>query len=314
MLVQAMGALADICCMKMCRSLLLLSIVGFSYGEVVFASPHYADQITIESEETLASLARRMEVPLDGLVSANADLDIRAPLERGRVLRIPNAPLEPSGPREGLVVNLAELRVYFFVNDELVNVFPIGIGRTGNDTPLADARITRIDAEPSWRPPASIHAEYRAHGLSLPAVVLPGPENPLGEHALRLDLPGYLLHGTNAPEGVGLRVSHGCIRLYNEHISILADTVAVGTRVRIVNEPVKWRLDETGLSIEAYRPLLGKRYRGADAVRDALDEIRVAIVEEGLSVKRFDGWLKELHVERELFTGLVLRLPVEALS
>ncbi|ASJ73044.1 putative L,D-transpeptidase YbiS [Granulosicoccus antarcticus IMCC3135] len=296
------------------RSLLVLSIVALSNGGVAAAWVNDADQITIESAETLAAVARRTGVPLDGLVSANEHLDIRATLEKGRLLRIPNAPLEPSGPRDGLVVNLAELRVYYFVNDALANVFPIGIGRTGNDTPLADTRITRVDAEPSWRPPASIHAEYRAHGLSLPAVVLPGPDNPLGGHALRLNLPGYLLHGTNAPEGVGLRVSHGCIRLYNEHIAILAETVPVGTRVRIVNEPVKWRLDEAGLLIEAYRPLTGKRYEGAAAVSDALDGIRAAIAAKGLSVARFDTWLEERHVARDLFTGLVLTLSVEALS
>ena len=262
--------------------------------------------------DDFVALARRHGTPFSVLASANPDVDPFHPVA-GEPLLLPLSTLLPEAlPDDGaaIVINLAELRLYHRDTSGALSIYPIGIGRAGADTPLSDTVVTRIDASPSWRPPASIHAEYRTHGMSLPAVVPPGPDNPLGTHAVRLALPNYLLHGTNAPEGVGLRVSHGCIRLYNEDIAELAAAVSPGTAVSIVHRPLKWALEGEAILLEAHRPLAGERYGGARDVRDALEAARRAIADAGLDRAGFEAALAELHAGDALFSGRPTRIPL----
>jgi len=162
----------------------------------------------------------------------------------------------PPQPREGLILNLAELRLYYFLPGEnRVITHPVGIGREGWETPTGKTRIIQKTKDPTWTPPESIRAEYAEKGIELPRVVKPGPDNPLGRFALRLGMPGYLIHGTDKPYGVGMRVSHGCIRLYPEGIEALFLLISVKTPVRIINQPYKagWRNNK--LYLEVHPPL-----------------------------------------------------------
>jgi len=149
---------------------------------------------------------------------------------------VPAAHLLPNAPRRGIVINLAELRLYYFPADGgPVHTYPISIGRSGLETPTGQTFVVRKQANPTWYPPPSIRAE----NPKLPRAVGPGPRNPLGAFALYLDWPAFLLHGTNSPRSIGRRVSHGCIRLYPEDIAELFHLAAIGTPVTVVDQPVK---------------------------------------------------------------------------
>jgi L,D-transpeptidase ErfK/SrfK len=166
----------------------------------------------------------------------------------------------PPGPREGLVLNLAEYRMYYFPKPKdgepaYVYVYPMSIGRMDWETPLGRTKIVAMAKSPAWYPPESVRDEHAADGDPLPRIVPPGPENPLGSRALRLGLPGYLIHGTNRPAGVGMRVSHGCIRMFPEDIEFLFQHISVNTVVRIINAPVKIGWDGEALVAEVH-PLL----------------------------------------------------------
>jgi L,D-transpeptidase ErfK/SrfK len=155
-----------------------------------------------------------------------------------------------------LVINLAELRLYYFPKDRpVVITYPIGIGREGWSTPTGKTSVIGKKKDPSWTVPESILKEHQENGNPLPPVVPPGPDNPLGNRAIYLDMNGYLLHGTNKPYGVGMRVSHGCIRLYPENVELFFEQVDVGAPVRIIDKPYKagWLNDE--LFVQIHPPL-----------------------------------------------------------
>ncbi len=215
--------------------------------------------ITSRYEDTLSDIARRHGLGYLELSEANPGVDPWIPGE-GLEIVLPTHFLLPPGPREGIVINLAELRLYYFPKGKgRVITYPLGIGREGWSTPTGLARVTGKRPNPSWTPPESIRREHAEQGDILPAVVPPGPDNPLGAFAIYLSMPGYLIHGTNKPFGVGMRVSHGCIRLYPEDISRLFPRVATGTPVRIVNEPYKLGWIDGRLYIEAHKPLSEER-------------------------------------------------------
>ncbi|MFA7495557.1 MAG: L,D-transpeptidase family protein [Acidithiobacillus sp.] len=197
--------------------------------------------ITAKHEDTFSDIARRYDLGYDQLVIANPQVDPWLPGAGTRVV-LPTEYVLPDAPRKGIVINLAAMRLFYYppATDGTaaeVITFPIGVGREGWGTPLGNTRITAKIADPSWTPPESIRKEHADNGSPLPAVVPAGPDNPLGQYALRLSIPGYLLHGTNKPWGVGMRVSHGCIRLYPEDIAALFAKVKVGTPVTVVNQP-----------------------------------------------------------------------------
>ncbi len=165
-------------------------------------------------------------------------------------MRLPTQFILPDAQRSGIVINIAEYRMYYYFEaggNEWVRTFPISIGRMDWGTPLGRASITTKVENPSWYPPQSIR-ELEAH-------VPPGPDNPLGEYALRLSIPGYLIHGTNRPAGVGMRVTHGCIRMFPEDIEWLFPQVPVNTPVRIVNQPIKLGWSGDDLYLEVHPPL-----------------------------------------------------------
>ncbi|MAT84171.1 MAG: L,D-transpeptidase [Gammaproteobacteria bacterium] len=209
--------------------------------------------VRVRYEDTLASVAQQHGLGYRELLDANPEVDPWIPGEGTEVV-LPTAYVLPSAPREGVVINVAEYRLYYYPPDkDMVVTYPVGLGRDEFRTPLGSSRIVMAIENPSWTPTESSRQEHAAAGNPLPPVVPPGPENPLGSLALMLDLPGYFIHGTNQPFGVGQMVSHGCIRLYEPHIATLAELTRKGTPVHIVHEPYKvgWRGDS--LFVEAHR-------------------------------------------------------------
>lgn len=190
------------------------------------------------ADDFFVDLARRYDVGYVELVAANPGVDPWLP-GRGAPLIIPTAHLLPEAPRRGIVINLAEMRLYYFDGKGGPVSHPLGIGQESWETPLGSTTVSRKGSNPTWYPPKSIRAEKPW----LPAAVPPGPDNPLGEYAVYLGWPKYLIHGTNKPAGVGRRVSHGCLRMYPEDIEALFSQVAIGTPVTVVDQPLKvgWR-------------------------------------------------------------------------
>ena len=256
-----------------------------------------------KADDTLSTIALRYRLGFDELVAANAGLN---PFFLGQAtsVTLPTQHLLPNVEHEGIVINLPEMRLYYF-DDGAVDSWPIGIGRAGWSTPEADTTVvTRIE-HPDWYPPASIRQEYEKAGKQLPRIVVAGPDNPLGDHALKLALPGYLLHGTNQPDGVGMRVSHGCIRLYDEHIKALFDRVRVGTRVQIINQPIKWANVDGQLMIEAHQPLYDADGNAQQAFRDS-----VHAAGKGLAAPaRVNAYVREKLASHQLFDGLPRIIP-----
>ena len=197
-------------------------------------------------EDTLPDIARRFGMGIAELRIANPGVDTWLPGE-GAAIRLPSRFILPDAPRSGLVINVAEMRVYYYPKGApVVHTWPISIGRVGWETPLGETSIVRKKARPIWYPPDSIREESARSGTTLPRAVGPGPDNPLGSHALYLGFPQYLIHGTNKPFSIGMRVSHGCVRMYPEHIVELFELLEPGTPVTLVHQGVKagWAGDE----------------------------------------------------------------------
>jgi len=215
--------------------------------------------VIARADDTLLDIARRHGLGYEDIVRANPDVDTWLPGE-GTAVTMPTRYILPRGARSGVVLNLAEYRLYYYPKPAegepaVVMTYPISIGRMDWETPLGRTTVVSKVRNPAWYPPDSVRAEHLAEGDPLPRIVPPGPANPLGEYAMRLGLPGYLIHGTNRPAGVGMRVTHGCIRMFPEDIGYLFGHVGLNTPVRIVNEPVKmgWNGDE--LLVEVHRTL-----------------------------------------------------------
>ena len=210
-------------------------------------------------ENTLSDLAREYGLGYDEIIAANPDVDPWLPGDRTPVL-LPTQYVIPDVPREGVVLNIASKRLYYFPEaaegqQQAVMTYPIGIGRVGWETPLGETQVVSKATDPHWYVPASVRQEHAEMGNPLPSVVPPGPDNPLGSHVLKLEMPGYLIHGTNQPYGVGMRVSHGCVRLYPENIELLYSLVEVGEPVRIINEPYLLGRQNGEVYFEAHEPL-----------------------------------------------------------
>lgn len=209
--------------------------------------------------DTFSDLAREYGLGYDELVAANPGIDPWLPGRNTPVL-LPTQYVLPDTPRTGVILNIASKRLFHYlpiVDGEPVKVmtYPIGIGRIGWETPLGETTVIAKARDPDWYVPWSVQKEHREMGNPLPPVVPPGPDNPLGSHVLQLEMPGYLIHGTNQPYGVGMRVSHGCVRLYPENIELLYSLVEIGESVTILNEPylLGWRAGE--LFLESHAPL-----------------------------------------------------------
>ncbi len=219
--------------------------------------------VPIQAGDTLPDIARHFGLGHDELAAANPGVDVWLP-DPDQELLLPLKFVLPDTPRQGVVLNLATMRLFHYPADvqNTVYTYPVGIGREGWNTPQGKLRIIEKMTNPVWRVPASIRREHARKGDPLPRVVPAGPDNPLGEHAVRLSMPSYLIHSTNKPYGVGMRVSHGCIRLYPENMRTWYSRLSVGTPVNIVDQPyLIGRLGRV-VYLEAHKPL-------ADDARDS---------------------------------------------
>ena len=251
-------------------NLLLLFILFFFAQRVCFALNEYkilpngtdliGELVLTESifEDTLSDLARAYDQGYNEIKLANPSIDPWLPGE-GSEIMIPSFFILPEAQQEGIVINVAEMRLYYFKNltsgNLSVSTFPISIGRIDWRTPQGKMKITAKALDPNWYPPESIRKEHAEEGDELPKIVLPGPDNPLGRHAIQLSIPGYLIHGTNRPYGIGMRVTHGCIRMYPKDIEKIFKDAPLGTLVEIVNQPYKVGISGNKIYLEVHPEL-----------------------------------------------------------
>lgn len=271
------------------------SVVGVP--QVVFAS----------SNDTLSDFARAYGLGYDELIAANPGVDPWLPGENTPVL-LPTQFVLPDVPREGIVLNLASKRLFYFPRvaegqPAVLMTFPIGVGRVGWETPLGMTTVTAKAKDPHWYVPLSVRQEHAELGDPLPSVIPPGPENPLGHRVLKLDMPGYLIHGTNQPYGVGMRVSHGCVRLYPENIEYLYELVDIGEAVTIINEPFLMGQLDGEIYFESHTPLEDDTV-GAEERLQLLLEKWNGETESGLSEQE----LQHAHSIAAVAIGVPLRL------
>ena len=244
-------------------------------------------------EDTLIDLARAHNLGFTEIVSANKSVNKWLPGE-GTTVLLPKAFIVPSNYlKKGMTINLAEYRG-FYADDNKLITFPVGIGRMDWATPLGISKVDLKLENPSWYPPASVRQEYKAEGIYLAPVVPAGPDNPLGKLAMRLDIPGgYFIHGTNKPDGVGMQVSHGCIRLFPEDIKLIFSLTDIGLQVKIIDEPFKIGILGNQIFLEIHETLssedLSKSYK------TVLSTIKNFMIDRGI-VATID-WIKV----REIF-------------
>ncbi|HBZ16904.1 MAG TPA: L,D-transpeptidase [Pantoea sp.] len=247
---------------------LLLSCCGLSAPAFATEYPLPADNSRLIGENTLTivpddkrpleRIAAHYKIGLLGMLEANPGVDPWLP-KAGTQLTVPLQMLLPDAPREGIVINLAELRLYYYPKGEdRVVVYPIGIGQLGAMTPTMVTSISQKIPNPTWTPTTNIRKRYAKEGITLPGVVPAGPDNPMGLFAMRLarGTGQYLIHGTNADFGIGMRVSSGCIRLRPDDIEALFNSVPKGTRVQVINQPIKYAIEPDGKRyVEVHQPL-----------------------------------------------------------
>ncbi|MHB0776959.1 L,D-transpeptidase family protein [Halomonas sp. WWR20] len=236
---------------------------------------------TATQEDTLIDIGRRYGVGYEEMRRANPETRTWLPGEGTEVV-VPTRFILPPGPREGVVVNVAEMRLYYYppaTDDEPVHVetYPISVGRMDWSTPLGETRIVAKVKDPAWYPPESIIKEHAERGDNLPRIVPAGPDNPLGQYAMRLDIPGYLIHGTNRPQGVGMRVTHGCIRMLPEDIERLFPKLPVGTQVRLIHAPFKLGWSQGELYVQAYPGLEEMEETSITRITEAVDAVSTAV-------------------------------------
>lgn len=316
-------------------SLLVALLVGLpfaTHARTYDFTPGSADivgkltELNATATSSLTQIAIDQKVGFDALYSANKRFATDQ-IPAGSTLTLPLQYILPDVKREGIVINLPELRLYFFHPDkERVSIYPIGIGRSGWDTPLMVSAVSSIRKNPTWTPPASIRKAYAADGVSLPISIPPGPDNPLGSYAMRLGSTNILIHGNASPKGVGRRVSSGCIRLYEADIKELAGWVVPGTPVNIINQPIKWARQADNDFIEAHQPLakiviasgeteLNSSSDGAHAKQ------RKYVLHSGFrraervagsdARKNAEQFAHQLQSSRQLFTGIPQRVVVK---
>ncbi|AUX72173.1 L,D-transpeptidase family protein [Erwinia pyrifoliae] len=246
---------------------LILTAAALSHSAfaVVYPLPAANSRLTGENLEMtipqdsklpLEAFAAQYQMGLSNMMEANPGIDVYLP-KAGSKLIIPHQLLLPDAPREGIVINSAEMRLYYYPKgSKTVVVLPIGIGELGKDTPINwTTTVQRKKDGPTWTPTKKMHEEYAARGESLPEVFPAGPDNPMGLYALYIGRL-YAIHGTNANFGIGLRVSHGCVRLRAEDIKWLFSNVPVGTRVQFIDQPVKASAEPDGSRyVEVHNPL-----------------------------------------------------------
>lgn len=242
--------------------------------------------IRLRDGDTLPGVARHFGLGYEEMVRANPGVDTWVPEDGSRIV-LPMRHVVPEGPREGVVLNLANMRIFYFPpanHGAFVYTFAVGIGREGWETPVGDYGIIEKKVSPTWFPPVSVLEEHEKNGDPLPAAVPPGPDNPLGDYALRLSQPSYLIHGTNKPYGVGMQISHGCVRLYPEDIETLFSRVDVGASVRIVYQPFLAGWQDGELYLEAHPPLQGQEAQAGRLIEELFARLQNEALRHGVSI------------------------------
>lgn len=247
---------------------------------VVAASANDSVLITVDHDQTLLDVARQYNLGQSEIVTLNPKID-RWLVKKGTVVRLPNRRILPDTPHDGITLNIAEYRMYYYPANQpgVVKSFAHGVGRQDWQTPLGKTHVAKKVKNPEWHPPESIRREHAANGDPLPAVVPPGPHNPLGAYALHLALPGeYRIHGTDIDKifGIGMQITHGCVRMYPEDIEALYNSAPVGTPVYIVKQPIKVGWLDNVLYVEAHPDLEGEEKTQDQRFAIALELIRKA--------------------------------------
>jgi len=231
-------------------NLLAASVYEFNKTIQTFGNNEFINAVY---EDTLVDIARKYNLGFNEIIRANPNVDKWLPGE-GTIIKIPAQHIIPKGFSEkGITINLSEFRGYFIKDNKLIT-FPVGLGRMDWKTPLGISTIDLKLEKPAWYPPKSVRDEYKNQGKFLPAEVLPGPDNPLGELAMRISIPGgYFIHGTNRPDGVGMEISHGCIRLFPEDIDYIFQLTDIGTEVIILDQPIKIARIENDIYLQVHQ-------------------------------------------------------------
>ena len=281
----------------------LLTIIssGQSQADIFTLPPADVDvigqmsTITASSNDTLLDIARRYDLGQNEILLANPSIDRWLPDDNAIVV-LPNRFILPNVERTGMVLNLPEMRLYYFPEPAagetpLVITHPISVGRMDWETPLGKTSIINKKKDPDWRPPQSLKDEAITEGNEpLPDIVKAGPDNPLGRYAMRLGIPGYLIHSTNKPYGVGMRVTHGCLRMYPEDIERLFEDIPVGTPVHIVNQPIKLGWLAGSLFVELHQPLDEDKDKYANYMQSVLDAIAEFTAEDDINLSGRALW------------------------
>ncbi|MGA1423700.1 MAG: L,D-transpeptidase family protein [Steroidobacteraceae bacterium] len=277
------------------------------------------ERIRTRYEDTLIQIARRYSLGYEELLRVNQGIDPWLPGEDAVVL-IPGQRLLPPGEREGIVVNLPEHRLYYFPKPKkkgevpTVLTYPVSVGKMDWRTPIGSTKIVSKQKNPSWTPPKSVHEERRRLGEPpLPSVVPPGRDNPLGAHAMRLAIPGgaYLIHGTNNPDAVGMAVTHGCLRMYPEDIAMLFERVPVGTKVTLIDEPVKMTKIDGEVWLEVHPPI-DDQGRSTTVALEAFEARLDSLLGESEVMINWDIALETLREARGIPVVIGLELLPEA--
>lgn len=294
---------------------LWLSLASAAGADAFIVPPHDVDlvgkltTITVGKEENLLDIARRFDIGQNEIRLANPGLSRFMPPE-GAEVRIPKRFVLPDAPRKGIVLNVPEMRLYYYPpahrgEPPRVITHPVSIGRMDWSTPIGTTQVVAKVKDPVWRPPESIKKEHAANGDPLPNVIPSGPDNPLGKYAMRLGIPGYLIHSTNKPFGIGMRVTHGCVRMYPEDIERLFPMVPVGTPVTLVNQPIKVGWFAGNLYIEVHPPLDPEAQAYDKMLEEALARIQA---KTGTLPIRIDGSaLKEALLRQD---GIPVRISL----
>ena len=264
-----------------------------------------------KEEDTLLDIARSYDVGYVAMRAANPGIDPWLP-GADKEIQVPTQHILPNAPRRGIVINLPELRLYYFPSDgSEPRSFPIGIGGEGKETPVGHTTLVRKAVHPSWIPTESEHQE----DPDLPAVVGPGPDNPMGDYALYLGWKGYAIHGTNRPYSIGRRDSHGCIRMYPEDILALFNLVKIGVPVTVVDQQAKtgWSGDELYLEVHASQADADSLETvGAPATTDAVDADDAVIAAAGADSGRLDWYAIHLAETRRNGIPILVTRPIES--
>lgn len=232
------------------------------------------EEVRIKRGEKLSTIAKRHGISVTEVIAANPNISHDKLIPGGTIVLIPKYFPIPEGPHEGIILNLANLRIYYFHPDgTTVSTYPVAVGKQGWSTPQGETSVVAKEKNPAWRPPVSIRREAARRGRSLPLVVPAGPHNPLGRYAMRLGFGGILIHGTNQPRSIGTRSSHGCIRMLPKDIEELFKSVEIGTNVRIVHQHHTTKLNNSSTNNKTQTQVKNKKEILNDITKNSANTI-----------------------------------------